>query len=83
MPIELVGENGVVESNADRKLTVEVAGGELLAFGSANPCTIEQYHSGSFTTYYGRSLAIVRTCGRTTVTASDGAQSAQAVIEVE
>ncbi|MGN0801130.1 MAG: glycoside hydrolase family 2 TIM barrel-domain containing protein, partial [Candidatus Faecivicinus sp.] len=83
VPIELVGENGVVESNADRKLTVEVAGGELLAFGSANPCTTEQYHSGSFTTYYGRSLAIVRTCGRTTIAVSDNAQSAQAVIEVE
>lgn len=51
VPIKLVGENDVAESNADRKLTVEVTGGELLAFGSANPCTAEQYHSGSFTTY--------------------------------
>ncbi|MGN1069666.1 MAG: beta-galactosidase, partial [Candidatus Fimadaptatus sp.] len=83
VPIELLGENDIVESNVDRKLTVEVEGGELLAFGSANPCTAEQYHSGSFTTYYGRSLAVVRTCGRTTVIASDGVQSARAVIEVE
>ena len=35
-------------------------GGELLAFGSANPCTKEQYHTGTFTTYYGRALAVVR-----------------------
>lgn len=33
--IAVVGENGVVECNADRKLTVTVEGGELLGFGSA------------------------------------------------
>ncbi len=33
----------------------------LLAFGSANPCTEEQYGSRSFTTYYGRALAVVYT----------------------
>lgn len=59
IPIALVGENGVVEHNADMKLSVEVEGGELLAFGSANPCTEEQYDSGSFTTYYGKALAVV------------------------
>ncbi|MDY5221022.1 MAG: hypothetical protein SPH82_10690 [Eubacteriales bacterium] len=55
----------------------------MLAFGSANPCTTEQYHSGSFTTYYGRSLAVVRTCGRTIITASDGDRIGRAFIEVE
>lgn len=60
IPVEIVGENGIVESNADRKMTVTVAGGELLGFGSANPCHEEQYHTGSFTSYYGRALAIVR-----------------------
>jgi hypothetical protein len=39
---------------------VSVAGGQLLAYGSANPRTEEQYHVGEFTTYYGRSLAIIR-----------------------
>ncbi|WP_099466874.1 glycoside hydrolase family 2 protein [Konateibacter massiliensis] len=58
--INIAGENGIVESNDDRKLKVEVDGGELLAFGSANPRTEEQYHTGSFTTYYGRAQAIVR-----------------------
>ena len=59
-PVSIEGQNGVIESNADRQLRVFVEGGELLAFGSANPCTKEQYHSGNFTTYYGRALAVVR-----------------------
>lgn len=60
VPVNLEGENGVVESNMDRKLTVSVEGGELLAFGSANPCTEESYQAGSFTTYYGKTMAVVR-----------------------
>ncbi len=60
IPVTVEGENGVVESNADRKITLKVEGGELLAFGSANPCTKEQYHTGTFTTYFGRALAVVR-----------------------
>jgi beta-galactosidase len=58
--IDLVGENGVVESNDDRKLTVTVEGGKLLGFGSANPCTEERFDSGSYTTFYGRALAVVQ-----------------------
>ncbi len=58
--IDLVGENGVIKSNSDRLLKVSADGGKLLAFGSANPCTEERYDSGSFTTYYGRALAVVR-----------------------
>ena len=80
IPVELVGENGIVESNADRKLTVSVQGGELLGFGSANPCHKEQYHTGSFTTYYGRALAVVRVKEPVTVTVTDGTQTAKAVI---
>lgn len=85
VPVEIVGENGVVESNSDRKLTVTVTGGELMAFGSADPCTEEQYHTGSFTTYYGRALAIVRATksGSLIIHVSDGEQNRQAVIEVE
>jgi hypothetical protein len=56
--VELVGENGVVECNADMKITVSVESGKLLAFGSANPRTTESYITGSFTTYYGRALAV-------------------------
>lgn len=48
--------------------TVTVEGGELLAFGSANPRIGECYDSGSFTTYYGRAQAVVRAKEYTTVT---------------
>ena len=80
VPVNIEGANGLVESNADRKITVTVQGGELLAFGSANPCTEEQYHTGSFTSYYGRSLAVVR-AGKSAalkITAADGNTSATA-----
>ena len=60
--VALVGENGVVESNADEKLTVTVEGGELLGFGSANPRTEERFDAGSYTTYYGQALLAVRKC---------------------
>lgn len=58
--IILADRDGIVESNADCKLKVSVEGGELLAFGSANPCTAENYLLGEFTTYYGRSMAVVQ-----------------------
>ncbi len=58
-----IGDGVNVECNADRTLTVTVENGELLAFGSANPRTEEQYHTGTYTTYYGRALAIVRPNG--------------------
>ncbi len=58
--VSLIGENGIIESNDDQLLQVTVDGGELLAFGSANPRTKEEYHKGAFTSYYGRAQAIVR-----------------------
>lgn len=58
--INICGENGIVESNADEKLEVSITGGTLLAYGSAAPHTKESYLDGSFTTYYGRSQAVVR-----------------------
>lgn len=58
--IAIAGENGQIESNADELLHIYVDGGELLAFGSANPRTEESYQNGSFTTYYGQALAIVK-----------------------
>lgn len=85
VPVNVEGANDVVESNADRKLTVTVEGGELLAFGSANPRTEEQYHTGSFTTYYGRSLAVVRAgkAGTVLLTATDGNMTGMAEIMVK
>ena len=58
--ISLTGANGQVECNRDTSLRVEVEGGKLLAFGSANPKTEEDFLSGVHTTYYGRSLAVVK-----------------------
>ena len=84
VPVNIEGSNGIVESNADRKLTVTVEDGELLAFGSANPCTEEQYHTGSFTSYYGRTLAVLRAgeTGVMKVKAEDGRMTGMAEITV-
>jgi len=84
VPVNIEGANGIVESNADRKLTITVEGGELLAFGSANPCTEEQYHTDSFTTYYGRSLAVIRAgeAGSVKVSAADGDLTGEAEIAI-
>lgn len=60
LDINLLGANGIVESNADRTLTVKVDHGELLGFGSARPKTEDSFTSGRYSTYYGRALAAVR-----------------------
>ena len=57
--IAICGENDVVESNADEQLRVEVEGGTLLAFGSANPAPTESFLTGTYTTYRGWAQAIV------------------------
>lgn len=63
LSIDLVGANGEIECNADTTLTVTVEGGELLAFGSANPKTEDDFLRGSYRTYYGRSQAVIRRKG--------------------
>lgn len=85
VPVTIEGKNGVVEANADRKLTVTVEGGELLGFGSSNPRTEERFDAGEYTTYYGRSLAVVRAgnAGAVKLTVTDGKQTAAAQIEVK
>ncbi len=86
VPVQLCDKKGIVESNADMTLSASVDGGELLAFGSANPRTEERYNSGHFTTYYGRALAVVRVSGIgncTVVVKGGGLAAAQAVIAVD
>ena len=75
-------ENGIVESNDDRRVTVTVENGELLGFGSANPRTEERFTGENYTTYYGHSLAAVRAgeSGSVRITADDGKK--QAVLEL-
>ncbi len=58
--INLMGENGIVESKADRKLKVTVEGGELLGFGSQQLITKDSFTTGEYSTYYGQSQAVVR-----------------------
>ena len=58
--VEIVGENGEVEANADRPLILTIEGGELLGFGSANPKTEDSFDSGESHSYYGRALAVLR-----------------------
>ena len=85
VPVNIEDENGIVESNADRKIDVTVDGGELLAFGSANPCTKEQYHTGSFSSYYGRAMAVVRAgaSGIMKINAKAGEETVEAVITIK
>lgn len=82
--IEIVGKNGVIESNADRMLHVKVEGGELLAFGSAVPFTEDDYFKGSFHTYYGQAQAIVRATEPGTIKVSvSGVETKGAIASIE
>ncbi|MDO5422405.1 MAG: glycoside hydrolase family 2 TIM barrel-domain containing protein [Eubacteriales bacterium] len=60
LKILLTGENGEIECHSDTTLHISVTGGELLAFGSANPKTEESFLTGTYTTYYGQCQAVVR-----------------------
>ena len=82
VPVTIEDKNGHVESNADRRLTVTVENGELLAFGSANPRTEERFDEGACTTYYGQALAVVRAgkTGAVKLCVSDGSVTAESTI---
>lgn len=74
-------ENCVVESNADRKVKLNVENGELLAFGSANPRLVEDLRSGEYTTYYGRALAIIKASNPGTIKVSTENNSIEIKVE--
>lgn len=58
---EITDAEGNRVPDASIPLRASVAGaGTLAGFGSANPVTDENYTAGSFTTYQGRALAVVR-----------------------
>ncbi|MBQ2461998.1 MAG: DUF4982 domain-containing protein [Clostridia bacterium] len=58
---ELVDAQGNVVPDADVPVKAEVKGAaELLGFGSGNPVTEENYTRGCFTSYHGRTLAVLR-----------------------
>ena len=58
--ILLKDETGTLAMNHDRSLEICVEGdGKLLAFGSADPCTAENYDGNVCKTYQGRAQAIL------------------------
>ena len=75
IPVELMDENKNVVPDQDMVLTAKVTGkGELLGFGSGRPVTDENYTGGTFTTYRGRALAVIRSgyeTGDITLTVTD------------
>ncbi len=86
--IDLVGANGITKSSVDQKLTVEVTGaGVLQGYGSARANMAENFYSKCHTTYYGRSLAVIRAGyepGRIFVKVSGvGLQTQELEIEVQ
>ncbi len=84
VPVVIGDRLGNFEANDDRVLKVEVENGKLLAFGSANPRTEESYNTGSFTTYYGRALAIIEMGDKDTlITVSDGITKISKTIKLE
>ena len=68
IPICICDSAGIVESNGDRPVTIRVENGQLLAFGSANPRTEERFTSGTYGTWYGKALAVVRATAKGTLT---------------
>ncbi len=58
--ISLRDDNQTVECNQDEMLEIQVTGGELLGFGSAQPRTQAEFLSGRYPSRYGRALAAVR-----------------------
>ena len=84
IPVEIADEDGIVERNADETVTVSVEGGELLAFGSANPRTEGSFVTGVYGTYYGQAMAVVRAgdAGVTMKIEVTGEKSGRSVAEI-
>ena len=86
--ILLADENGILNPQADRLVTVQVEGaGALLGFGSANPLTEESFTNTTHSTYLGRALAVVRAghqAGSVSVTVTaEGCDSKTLLIPVQ
>ena len=59
--IHVTDREGIVKVLEEKTIRVRVEGaGRLQAVGSGNPRTTENYTGSSFTTYYGRMIAVVR-----------------------
>ncbi len=86
--VEILDANGRIVPDAEISLQAQVSGAaSLQAFGSANPITKENYTTGTFTTYKGRAMAVLRAGYETgtaslSVSAADGSLTA-AQLQVE
>jgi len=58
--IDIVDEENQLKIREDHKVTLTITGGELLAYGNADPCNTEGYHNNSTMTYHGSALAVIR-----------------------
>lgn len=88
VPIGVTDENGVIRRMTDKKISVTVRGaGELLALGSGRPETEESFLDGSYTSWHGYVMAVVRCTGmkgNITITASaDGCKSVSEQIQIQ
>ncbi len=83
--VEVVDAAGTVHPAADRAVTLAIEGpGELLGFGSGNPCSSEPFTEPTHSTYEGRALAVVRPTGPGSIAvsvAAEGCESRTVVIE--
>ena len=57
--VDVVGENGEVDTSFGKTLKAEVSGGELVAFGSAVPVTEARFDAGEYPAHYGQALAAI------------------------
>lgn len=85
--ISLTDEAGILQTSADRKVSVTVEGaGALQGFGSADPKSTENFFDTERTTFDGKLLAVIRSkaeAGTITVTASaEGCSSKTITIQV-
>ena len=83
--IVLCDRNGGRYFFADRKITVCVSGGKLLALGTASPTSLESFDSDTVTLYEGRAQAIVQCTGQDMeiCVLSEGVQDARLLLPME
>jgi len=65
VPIEIQDENGILVTNADEKIEINVDGNaEIIGYGSANPKTNYNYNEKTTETFEGRALVILKRNGK-------------------
>ena len=78
---ELADGEGVAVTSVDELLSAEVAGAELLGFGSGNPKPEGNYNEGKTKTWLGRAQLVLRKTGGSLRVALRGASGLSAVYE--